>query len=116
MEKTMEDWARSNGFVLGDPAEGHGISTILGGDLKGPDVEALRFPGEDHSSVWVKKNGVDLVFVTQPYHISFDTMRKMLTFCDYHGLEMSVHGNSWHNSGETLIIIVARKGKGVFFG
>lgn len=70
--------------------------------LKGqrcPDEECCSptcIPGSDHVSEW-KKDGETYVIVSQPYSLSYETMKETVAFCEAHDLKADISGSpSWH--------------------
>jgi len=66
----------------------------------------------DHISFWLK-DGKPYLYVSQPYDLSLEDMRKLVPFCDEHDLDLTVTAsNSWHSPGHTLLIVVSRRKAG----
>jgi hypothetical protein len=77
-----------------------------------------RLPaGDDHSSMWAYQEDprTPVVYVSQPYGLTFEEMQKIVEFCEKWGLTASIgagfniwHPN-WHFPGAVLSIVVTRK-------
>ncbi|HML41261.1 MAG TPA: helix-turn-helix domain-containing protein [Bellilinea sp.] len=70
--------------------------------------ETSIIPGRDHLSEWVKE-GKTAKIVMQPYHMSFETMKELVEFCENRGLRADISAESWHFSGKTLRIDITLK-------
>lgn len=56
------------------------------------DMTQCHPPGSDHSSLWYKK-GKPALFLSQPYQLGWEEMRKLVAFCLQHKLRADV--SSW---------------------
>jgi len=62
-------------------------------------------PGSDHVSLW-NKDGKASMLVSQPYDLSYRTLKEMLAFCEDHGLEVDISTYpTWHFPGQVLGVI-----------
>jgi len=83
----------------------------LMGDRCPDDISHLQIPGADHLSEW-KKDRRTVSLVSQPYRLAFETLKKMVDFCDAHGLRADVRAEgSWHFPGSTVLIAYRRREK-----
>lgn len=107
-----EAWARRYGLKR---SSGHScVARLLGkrcryGEYKAGDAPPCRPPGSDHADLWIK-NGKPAVYTFQPYGLSYDTLKKLLDFCERWGLE--VHIDTWpagHFPGSVLWVEVTPK-------
>lgn len=72
-------------------------------------VECI-LPGSDHTTFWLK-GGRPAVYATQPYQLSSANLDKIIEFCKHYRLELRIStDDSWHNPGETTLVMVARRG------
>jgi hypothetical protein len=63
---------------------------------------------DDHASLWLK-DGKPHSYVSQPYGMSPEDMRKLVKFCDEYGLTVNVNAwGSWWFPGHTLILQVRK--------
>lgn len=89
------------------PREDHVcIHRLVGEDCPdSPDSPCfIRFPGQDHLSEW-HANRKTLSVVSQPYRLSFETIKEMTQFCENWGLTVEISAqDSWHFPGRTLFI------------
>ena len=93
--KTREQWTKRYGLR---PTTGARSVDRLPGKRSGE----LRVPGEDHSSLWLHE-GKPAVYVTQPYGLSWDTLRAVVGFCEANGLRADVGAApAWHFPGAVL--------------
>jgi hypothetical protein len=68
-----------------------------------------RIPGADHDSLWLK-NGKPVLYVTQPYHWTWETMQEAVAFGQFWGLAIDVEPwPSWHFPGRVLTILVRKE-------
>lgn len=88
------------------PATGSkGIDRLLG-KRPGPGKER-RLLGEDHTSVWCRE-GKAQYLVTQPYGLSWKSLKALVEFCKVNGLRVEVSADlSWHFPGRTLAVVVS---------
>jgi hypothetical protein len=71
----------------------------------------LRVPGADHLSEW-KKDHRTFSIVSQPYRLAFETLKKIVDFCEAYDLRADVQSEgSWHFPGATLLIAYRRREK-----
>lgn len=69
-------------------------------------------PATDHPSLW-GKNGKSSLFVSQPYKLSLDDLRRIVKHCEDLNLDVEIGaGLSWHFPGRT-ILVVFKEEKGV---
>ena len=66
-----------------------------------------RLPGSDHT-IMLNKDGKPHVYITQPYDLAYEEMKKIVEHCEEHGLRADIHATSWHFPGWTLCIEVRR--------
>jgi hypothetical protein len=83
-------WHRRAGLR---PSSAHScISRVLG---KRCDDVHCHPPATDHPSLVVK--GEEVVFVSQPYGLTWDALQAIVDYCRNHGLEATVDASlSWH--------------------
>jgi hypothetical protein len=68
-------------------------------------------PGADHMSLWLKDRR-PAVYVSQPYHLSWDTLQELVTFGARWGLTIDVEPwPSWHFPSRVLTILVRARGQ-----
>ncbi|MBI4376692.1 MAG: hypothetical protein HY549_09615 [Elusimicrobia bacterium] len=61
-------------------------------------------PSGDHDTLWLQ-NGKPARYVTQPYGLEWETMRKLVAFCENYGLKANVDAwPSFHFPGRVLSI------------
>lgn len=78
-----------------------------------PTTMHERFPGADHERVRVK-DGV-MTFVSEPYGLGLDELRKMVAYCDKYGLDCHIHDTlSAHYPGRCLTVTIIQAGEGNF--
>ncbi len=66
-------------------------------------------PSGDHDTLWLQ-NGKPAMYVTQPYGLEWETMRKLVAFCERHGLKADVAAwPSFHYPGQVISILLSRK-------
>lgn len=63
--------------------------------------DAPQIPGSDHVSEWTQ-NGTTVKVISQPYHMSYETMKEMVEFCEKNGLRADISSESWHFPGKTI--------------
>lgn len=63
-----------------------------------------NIPASDHLSEW-QKDGKTLFIVSQPYGMSFDSLKKTVLFCESNGLAVNISAeSSWHFPGRTIAV------------
>ena len=66
-------------------------------------------PKDDHSSLWLK-DGKPYAYVSQPYQLSLNDVKKLASFCDEYNLDMLIEAYpSWHFPGEVLTVKVTKQ-------
>jgi excisionase family DNA binding protein len=78
------------------------------GKKKCPDTfehpcDSPNFPGQDHISEWTR-DGKTVKIISQPYGLSYETLRETVKYCEKHGLRADISPESWHFPGRTLRI------------
>jgi len=100
MKELSKNWyMQYYGLKQSKAAPHHGI-------LKGkkpPCYDDMNPPGRDHSSVF-NKDGKPYSFVTQPYRLSYETLKKAIAFCEKHGYELKIFPASWYFYGRTIMM------------
>lgn len=66
-------------------------------------------PGSDHTELWKTKDG-KIIYVTQPYGISWGNLKALVKRCEELGLEAEISAHSTYFPGST-ILIKAQKAK-----
>lgn len=61
-----------------------------------------EMPGDDHVELWVKDG--ELTYVSQPYGLTLDKLKKIVSLCDEHGLNVTIGGGSWYYPGSTIVV------------
>jgi hypothetical protein len=81
------------------------LNRLLGKRCKSGTCDSPRsIPAADHCSEW-KKDGKTFIIVSQPYGLSYDSLKETVAFCEENGLEAEVRsGPSWHFPGAVLTI------------
>lgn len=91
--------------LLGRQCRSGGVEREARGDLP-----PCWPPGADHSSLW-NRDGKPVVFVMQPYPMSYATVRELVDFCERWGLQFSVSPwPSWHYPGAVVTLEITRTG------
>jgi len=80
------------------------------------EAKPCRLPYSDHTSLWKDRETGELVYVTQPYGTSNDSLKftvedlaEMAAFCNDYGLKMRIDSTlSWHYPPATTCIMVTR--------
>lgn len=68
-----------------------------------------QLPGADHASLWLKA-GKPAVYVSQPYHLPWETLQEMMAFAERWHLMVDVESwPSWHFPSRVLTILVRRR-------
>ena len=69
----------------------------------------LQIPGLDHPTCWTKQGR--RVVISEPYGISYQTLRQMVNFAEMYGLEFSIDARfqSW-NPGRCDAVIWTKQG------
>lgn len=80
---------------------------ILG--MRYTDAVGVQLPGLDHPTCWTKKGR--RVVISEPYGISYQTIRHMLEFANANGLEfcIDVRFQSW-NPGRCEAVLWTKRG------
>lgn len=60
-----------------------------------------RLPGDDHVELWVK-DGL-ITYVSHPYGLTLGALKEIVSLCEEHGLEISIHAGSWYFPGNTIV-------------
>lgn len=68
--------------------------------------DSSNIPGKDHLSEWVA-DGKTAKIVMQPYHLTYESMKELVKYCEDRGLRADVSAESWHFSGKTIRIDLA---------
>jgi|GEM_PF-3226288 len=76
------------------------------GKKKCPDTyehpcDSPDMPGRDHLSEWAQ-DGKTVKIVSQPYGLSYETMKEIIKYCEKRGLRVDISAVSWHFPGQTL--------------
>jgi excisionase family DNA binding protein len=58
-------------------------------------------PGRDHLSEWVQ-DGKTSKIVSQPYNLSYETLKELVEYCEKRGLRADISAESWHFPGKTI--------------
>lgn len=62
-------------------------------------------PGSDHWSLWNKEGKASLL-VSQPYDLSYNTLKEMINFCEVNGLEVNINADAtWHFPGRVVGVV-----------
>lgn len=65
-------------------------------------------PGADHSVLWLK-DGKPARFTTQPYGLSWETLRELVRYCEDRGLEAHIDARmAWHFPTQTILVEIER--------
>jgi hypothetical protein len=74
--------------------------------LLGKRTTGMQLPDADHRSLWVHE-GKPAVYVSQPYALTMTKLRRLVRFCDEHGLTALVDSwPAWHFPGRVLHVAV----------
>jgi hypothetical protein len=66
-------------------------------------------PAGDHDTLWLK-DGKPALYLMQPYGLAWDDMKKLVTFCERHGLRAQVDTwPSFHFPGWVLSIEIEKE-------
>lgn len=116
-EKRREDYQRAGGLKQ---SEGQVcVQRLLGNQChryshpyREGDCECDP-PGADHQTLWLK-DGQPFVYLSQPYPLGLETLRKTVRFCDRFDLDMVISTwPSWHYPGNVLSVEFTRRGNEV---
>jgi len=71
------------------------------------DLGYLRLPGDDHCSLWGRKRMGALVWVSQPWRLSDETIADMRRFAEHFNFAFEIGPASfgWHAPGRTLFVV-----------
>ncbi len=70
------------------------------------------FPGDDHASLWCR-DGEPVVYISQPYDLTSDTLREMIAWADRYDLSFAITPRgSWHFPGYTMLVSWTREDQG----
>ena len=98
-------WSHSRGVTEADGKAWFG--RLLGKEYVEADrLDGLpkKLPGDDHVSLWLK-DGTPHIYVSQPYHFDFDTVRQMTATALIYGLKFSVkRWPAWWNPERILFV------------
>jgi len=50
----------------------------------------------------------DQMYINEPYEVSMEGLKRLLNFCEEHGLYCYIQGKSWHFLGRTVRIVVKK--------
>jgi excisionase family DNA binding protein len=77
--------------------------------LHTPDNETaiIDIPGQDHLSEWTKEGSTEKI-ISQPYSVSYETLKELIIFCEENGLRADFSGLSWHFPGRTIRIDLSK--------
>jgi|SRR5215469_7601723 len=67
-------------------------------------------PGDDHVEYRQKANG-KRYRISQPYHLHWDEMQRLVAFCVANGLKVDIDGDSWWFPSSTITVIIQRAGQ-----
>lgn len=68
----------------------------------------LVLPADDHPSLWLKDKKPH-AYVSQPYALTFDQAKKLVLFCEQHGLRFDVTAwQAWYFPGHVLNIEIRK--------
>ena len=74
---------------------------------------ACQPPGPDHETLWCHR-GKPVVYVFQPYGLSWSMMEDLISYCQRWGFQMNVDTwPAWHYPGHVLFVEIYQKG-GIF--
>ena len=104
-----DKWAKREGVTLSNSRAAN--PSFLVGMKKARDA-GIHLPyiyssdlGLDHVSCW-NKDGKPYCLVSQPYGLSTEALKNMLTTADILGLEIDISSHpSWHYPGAVLTVI-----------
>ena len=67
-----------------------------------------RLPGDDHTSLWLEGDE-PVIYVSQPYQLSFEELRNIVQACSDNALSVQVSSRpSWHFPGRVLMLEYTR--------
>ena len=66
-----------------------------------------KFEGFDHPSVWLK-DGKYSVYVSQPYDLHKDALKRLVEFCEENQLTCHISTESWYFPSRTLMIEITK--------
>lgn len=96
-----EVYARSLGSAV--PQKGGSWWGDLFG-LKSGSGREVRLPGDDHYKTWLK-DGKAVTFTSQPYELSLDELKGIVSACEKHGLNVTISGKgNWYFPGRTFVV------------
>ncbi|MBI4377240.1 MAG: hypothetical protein HY549_12420 [Elusimicrobia bacterium] len=73
------------------------------------DLKDCVPPSGDHDSLWLR-DGKPAVYLTQPYGLTWETMRRLMAFCERHGLKADIDTwPSFHFPGQVLSVQLSKK-------
>jgi hypothetical protein len=69
--------------------------------------ETHQPPAADHVELY-NRNGKPEVYVSQPYGLSWESLKNLVSFCETHGLEAEIDTGSWHFPDNTLLVEIKK--------
>lgn len=59
----------------------------------------------EHYDLWLKEDGTPHFLTTQPYYVSKDMLRDLITHCDKYGIDFQIDAESFYFPGHTIRIL-----------
>lgn len=110
MRDLKTSWAAAHGVVQ---AEGPQFWGLLIGKpplsdfdrRRSPGALPEKLPGDDHETLWLR-DGLPMMYVSQPYPLDFGTIRQMTAAALMYGLEFSISARpAWWNPGKVSFVV-----------
>jgi hypothetical protein len=101
-EASADDMRLSAYRHLGNPTRGAVEWCRVIGRKSRDDYGFVQMPGDDHTSLLVKKGA--LTYVSQPYGLDLETMGQIVDICRIHGMRAVVHAGSWYFPSGTICV------------
>ncbi len=97
-----------------EPREGgHVCEERLKGKKRCPETASNlihlgeQLPAADHLSEW-KRDGKTAAITSQPYGVSYRSLKEMVAYCERNGLEADIEAGSWWFPGSTVLIVYTK--------
>jgi hypothetical protein len=101
-DATADDWKRLADEQGGPKPKGKTSWRRL---LGKPAQVADRLPGDDHIEL---RQGKELTYISQPYHLNFEQLCEIVSACAANGLKASIDARSWYFPGAAIRVTYCR--------
>lgn len=100
-ERRETEWSKRRGLKMSS-SRWWGLLIGKRDFSRGMMFDHKQLPASDHTSLW-NKDGKPHLFVSQPYGLHTEDIRKIAAACDEHGLDVQIHTHpGWHFPGHVL--------------